>query len=53
MFLAINLCTHAILNCSIELIICLKMNLALNNVQRLICHKTQTNQPTLYEDGKN
>ena len=25
----------------IELIICIKMNLALNNLQRLICHKTQ------------
>ena len=32
----------------IELIICIKMDLALNNLQRLICHKTQTsNQPTL------
>ena len=31
----------------IELIICIKMDLALNNLQRLICHKTQTNnQPT-------
>ena len=30
----------------IELIICIKMDLALNNLQRLICHKTQTtNQP--------
>ena len=26
----------------IQLIICLKMDLALNNLQRLICHKTQT-----------
>ena len=25
----------------IELIICLNMDLALNNLQRLICHKTQ------------
>ena len=25
----------------IELIICIKMDLALNNLQRLICHKTQ------------
>ena len=31
----------------IELIICIKMDLALNNLQMLICHKTQTN--TLYE----
>ena len=29
----------------IELIICIKMDLTLNNLQRLICHKTQpTNQ---------
>ena len=29
--------------------ICVKMDLALNNLQRLICHKTQTtNQPTIY-----
>ena len=29
-----------------ELIILMKMDLALNNLQRLICHKTQpTNQP--------
>ena len=26
----------------IELFICIKMELALNNLQRLICHKTQT-----------
>ena len=31
----------------IELIIYIKMDLALNNLQRLICHKTQqTKQPT-------
>ena len=31
----------------IELIICIKMDLALNNLQRLICHKTlPTNQVT-------
>ena len=29
----------------IELIICIKMRLALNNLQRLICHKTQTTNP--------
>ena len=30
----------------IELLICIKMDLALNNLQRLICHKNQpTNQP--------
>ena len=26
----------------IELIICIKMDLALNKLQRLMCHKTQT-----------
>ena len=41
MFLTIKLCTHA------ELVICIKMDLALNNLQRLICHKTQpTNENT-------
>ena len=30
----------------IELIICIKMDLALNNLQALIYHKTQTNQGT-------
>ena len=37
MFLTIKLFTHA------ELTICMKIDLALNNLQRLICH---TNQPT-------
>ena len=27
----------------IELIICIKMDLALNNLQRFICYKTQPN----------
>ena len=40
MFLTIELCFHAKLN------ICMKMNLVLNNLQRLIYHKIQTtNQP--------
>ena len=30
----------------IKQFICIKMDLALNNLQRLICHKAQTNQPT-------
>ena len=30
----------------IELFICAKINLALNNLQRLICHKTQTTNQT-------
>ena len=29
----------------IELIICIKIDLALNNLQRLICHKTQKTKP--------
>ena len=29
----------------IELIICIKMDLALNNLQRLICHKIQPIKP--------
>ena len=46
-FSTIKQCTYAKLNCfSIELIIYIKMDLALNNLQRLICHKTkQTNLP--------
>ena len=31
----------------IELIICIKIDLALNNLQRLISHKTQNKQPTI------
>ena len=30
----------------IELFICIKIDLALNNLQVLICHKTQTNTQT-------
>ena len=42
MFLTIKLCTYANLNCfSIEQIIYIKMDLVLNNLQRLICHKTK------------
>ena len=45
-FLTIKMCTHAKLNCfEIELIIYIKMNLALNNLQRLIRHKTQQTKP--------
>ena len=40
MFFPIILCTHA------KLIICIKMDLALNNLQRLICHITQSTNPT-------
>ena len=42
MYLTIKLCTHLF---EIELIICIKMDLALNNLQRFICHNTQTAQP--------
>ncbi len=49
MFLTLKLCTHAKLNfLKIKLSIYIKMDLALNNLQRLICHKTQpTNKPTV------
>ena len=30
----------------LELIICIKIDVALNNLKRLICHKTQPNKPT-------
>ena len=33
----------------IKLIICIKMDLALNNLQMLICHKTQTTNHLLEE----
>ena len=46
MFLTIKLCTYAKLNCLKNLIICIKMDLALNN-KRLIRRKIRpTNQPT-------
>ena len=45
MFLTIKLCTHAkLIYFEIELTICLKMDLALNKLSRLICLKP--NQPT-------
>ena len=38
----------------IELIICIKMDLELNNLQRLTCHKNQpTNQPDLCLPNRN
>ena len=48
MFFTIKLCTDVKLKLFvIKLIICTKIDLALNNLQRLICQKTQpTNQPT-------
>ena len=47
MFLTIKLYTDAKLNCLKELLICMEMDLALNNLQMFICHKPQpTNQST-------
>ena len=48
MFFTIKLCSHAkLILFEIEQIFCIKIDLALNNLQRLICHKIQpTNQPT-------
>ena len=39
----------------IEMIICIKMDLALNNQEVLICHKPNqpTNQPTICYRGNN
>ena len=42
MFLTIKLCIYAKMNCLKYNFICIKRNLALNNLQRLVCHKTQT-----------
>ena len=48
MFMKIKLCTYAKTKLfEIELFICMEMNLALNNLQKLICHKTQTNNQTI------
>ena len=45
MFLIYKLCTYAKLNFFlIEEFICIEIDLALNNLQWLICHKTQPNQ---------
>ena len=41
MFLTIKLYTCETELFEIDWIICIKMDLALNNLQRLICHKTQ------------
>ena len=48
MFLTIKLCTHVkLIFLKIERTICIKMDLALNDLQRLICHKTQPTNHTL------
>ena len=52
MFLTIKLCTYANLNfLKIEQIIYIKMDLALNNLQKLICHKTQQTKPNHIQAG--
>ena len=43
MFLTIELSTYANLNYLKKMFICIKMDLGLSNLQRLIYHKTQTN----------
>ena len=49
MFLTIKLCTYAKMNC-LKYNICIKMDLALNNLQKFICHGAQINneQTNLY-----
>ena len=44
MFLTVKLCTELF---EIELFISIKMDLALDNLQRLISHETQTNKKIL------
>ena len=47
MFLTIKLCTHVKLNVWKRIDYLYKMDLALNNLQKLICHKINpTTQPT-------
>ena len=45
MFLTIKLCTYAKLKFSIEQIIYIKMDLALNNLQGLMCRETKQTKP--------
>ena len=47
MFLMIKLYLWLTELFEIELFISIKMDLALNNLQRLICHKTQTNKQNI------
>ena len=46
MFLIIKLYSCKTELFKIELIICIKIDMALNNLQRLICHTTQTTKKT-------
>ena len=46
------LCTYATELFSIEQIIYIKMDLALNNLQRLICHKTKQTKPNHLSENK-
>ena len=50
MFFTIKLWTYAKLF-KIELFICIKLDLALNNLQRFIYHKTQTNKQGSKQDN--
>ena len=50
MFLTIKLCTYVFW---IEQIIYIEMDLALNNLQRLICHKTQQTKPNNNNNNNN
>ena len=43
-------CTYAKLNC-LELFICINMDLALDNLLELICHKTQLTNQTFMSTG--
>ena len=43
-FIVLNIFNYGITIDEIELFICIKMDLALNNQQRLICYETQNNK---------
>ena len=47
LFLTLKLYLRSTELFKIELFICIKMDLALNNLQSLLCHKIQTNQTKL------
>ena len=49
LFLTLKLYSHETELFEIELIICMNMALALNNLQRLIYHKTQTMNNERYD----
>ena len=53
MFLTIKLYSYQTELFEIELTICIKMDLVLNNLQRLICHKTQPTTSHLFAHSLN